>query len=69
MGSRPTQTLGSGGIPNYDRWFRGPVAGFAGVNYNHNDRLGFSVEYSSDAYVREDGRIFDVESPFNFGAK
>ena len=48
MGSRPTQTLGSGGIPNYDRWFRGPVAGFAGINYNHNDRLGFSVEYSSD---------------------
>lgn len=69
MGSRPTQTLGSGGIPNYDRWFRGPVAGFAGINYNHNDRLGFSVEYSSDAYVREDRRIFDVKSPFNFGAK
>jgi hypothetical protein len=31
--------------------------------------LGFSVEYSSDAYVREDRRIFDVKSPFNFGAK
>ena len=69
MGARPSGTLGSGGIPNYDRWFRGPVAGFAGINYQHTNRLAFAVEYSSDAYVREDGRSFYVMSPFNFGVK
>ena len=67
VGTRPTELLGGGGIPNYDRWFRGPMAAFAGVSYQHNDRLSFALEYSSDAYLREDGDLFDVKSPLNLG--
>ncbi|MBU2981217.1 YjbH domain-containing protein [Lentibacter algarum] len=70
MGSRPTGLLGGGGIPNYDRWFRGPVAAFGGVSYQHNDKLSFAVEYSSDAYAREEGDgLLEHKSPFNFGVK
>lgn len=67
-GTRPKEVLGSGGIPTYDRWFRGDVAGFGGVSYSPNERLTFKAEYSSDAYTREslDGG-FQHDSPFNFG--
>lgn len=69
-GVRPTGLLGSGGIPNYDRWFRGPVAAFGGLSYQHNDKLSLAVEYSSDAYTREVAdSVFDRRSPFNFGIK
>ncbi len=67
-GSRPTTVLGKGGVPTYDRWFRGDVAGFGGVTYAPNDRLSFKLEYSSDDYVDEQtiGR-FDKKSPWNYG--
>lgn len=67
-GTRPTSLLGEGGIPTYDRWFRGDVAAFAGASYDVTDKLSFSVEYSSDGYDREvrDG-AFKRNSPFNFG--
>ncbi len=74
LGSRPTALIGSGGIPNYDKWFRGDVAAFGGLSYQHNDKLSFSVEYSSDAYNTEtgpdmlSGRL-SHNSPFNFGVK
>ncbi len=68
-GTRPNTLLGEGGIPTYDRWFRGDVAGFAGVSYAATDKLSFGVEYSSDGYDREqrDGNI-DRESSFNLTA-
>ncbi|RFP86536.1 YjbH domain-containing protein [Rhodobacteraceae bacterium 63075] len=70
MGVRPTDTLGSGGVPNYDRWFRGDVAPFAGISYQHDDKLSFALEYSSDAYTREDADgVFEHRSPFNFGVR
>jgi hypothetical protein len=67
-GTRPTTILGEGGIPTYDRWFRGDVAAFAGASYNITDKLSFSAEYSSDGYDREvlDGAM-DHKIPFNFG--
>ena len=67
-GTRPTSLLGEGGVPTYDRWFRGDVAGFAGVSYQLTDRMNVSVEYSSDGYDREvqDG-ITRRETPWNFG--
>lgn len=67
-GNRPTDLLGEGGIPNYDRWFRGDVAAFAGASYAVTDRLNFKLEYSSDGYDREvrDG-IIDHKTPWNFG--
>ncbi|QYX58464.1 YjbH domain-containing protein [Roseovarius sp. SCSIO 43702] len=66
-GTRPTGILGEGGIPSYDKWFRGDVAAFGGFSYEVTDRLTFSAEYSSDAYDREvrDGAL-DRESSWNF---
>ncbi len=67
-GTRPTLLLGEGGLPTYDRWFRGDVAAFGGVSYAPNDRLRFKLEYSSDDYAFE-SRFgpFKRESPWNFG--
>ncbi len=68
-GTRPATLLGEGGIPTYDRWFRGDVAAFAGLSYAATDKLSFGIEYSSDGYDREirDGNI-NRRSSFNFTA-
>jgi hypothetical protein len=67
-GSRPAELLGQGGIPTYDRWFRGDVAAFGGVSYAPNDKLRFKLEYSSDRYVEETANgQFTHQSPWNFG--
>ena len=67
-GERPAELLGSGGIPTYDRWFRGDVAGFAGVSYSPTQQLTFKAEYSSDAYLQEAAQgSFERDSPLNFG--
>ena len=52
-GTRPTSLLGEGGIPTYDRWFRGDVAAFGGLSFAATDKLSFGIEYSSDGYDRE----------------
>ncbi len=70
--TRPTEILGQGGIPTYDRWFRGDFAAFGGVAYRATDRLTLKAEYSSDAYVQETdttgiGPVFAKKSPWNFG--
>ncbi|MHC0052486.1 YjbH domain-containing protein [Actibacterium sp. D379-3] len=57
-----------GGQPNVDQWFHGPAALFAGAQWQATDKLALKLEYSSDAYEREEGRgLIDRESPFNFG--
>ena len=78
-GSRPSELIGEGGIPTYDRWFRGDVAAFGGIAYKVTDRLTLKAEYSSDAYLDEQksgntnpssttyGPVFDQKSPWNFG--
>ena len=78
-GSRPSELIGEGGIPTYDRWFRGDVAAFGGLAYKMTDRLTLKAEYSSDAYVDEQktgntnpsgttyGPVFAQKSPWNFG--
>lgn len=78
-GTRPIGVLGEGGIPTYDRWFRGDVAPFGGVSYQVNDRLSFKAEYSSDGYLAERGlngrdnfgnldpALFERKSSWNFG--
>ncbi|MGR3502092.1 YjbH domain-containing protein [Pseudaestuariivita sp.] len=67
-GTRPDDLLAEGGVPTYDRWFRGDVAGFGGISYSPNDRLTLKAEYSSDAYdlETEDGG-FERQSDWNFG--
>jgi len=65
--TRPTTTLGMGGIPAYDRWFRGPAALFGGITWKTPIRgLTFAAEYSSDAYTREvTAGILTHRSPIN----
>ncbi len=43
-GNRPTSQLGQGGIPTYDRWFRGDVATLAGLSSAATDKLRFGVD-------------------------
>ena len=57
-----------GGEPSVDNWFRGPVAPFAGIEWEINDRFGLKAEYSSDAYTLETSRgLFSRDSRLNFG--
>ncbi|MBV2359352.1 YjbH domain-containing protein [Thalassococcus sp. CAU 1522] len=68
LGTRPEELLGEGGLPTYDRWFRGDVAPFGGISYAPSDRLRFKLEYSSDDYVQESTTgAFDKGSPWSYG--
>ena len=71
FGNRPKIDVGRGGKPNIGQWFRGDVAPFAGVEWQINDKLGVKLEYSSDAYVKEDQErgVFDRRTPWNFGVE
>lgn len=71
FGDRPEVTTDLGGKPSVDQWFRGPVAPFAGVEWQVNDRWTVKGEYSSDGYdeVAGDRKVFDRRSPFNFGVE
>ncbi|MGR1581468.1 YjbH domain-containing protein [Thalassobius sp. S69A] len=76
-GTRPSEVIGEGGIPTYDRWFRGDFAAFGGIAWHATDRLTLKAEYSSDAYDTEQetgtnsgviyGPVFERKSPWNFG--
>ncbi|WP_238366344.1 YjbH domain-containing protein [Mesobacterium pallidum] len=68
LGTRPTELLGSGGIPTYDRWFRGDVAPFAGLSYDVTPNVTVKAEYSNDAYLEETTTgSFERNSPWNLG--
>ncbi|SFC64905.1 YjbH domain-containing protein [Salipiger profundus] len=69
IGTRPAYDVSQeGGTVSYDRWFRGDIAPFGGISYAPNDRLNFTLEYSSDGYDLETRRGgFEHSSPFNFG--
>ncbi|MEQ5872855.1 YjbH domain-containing protein [Sagittula sp. NFXS13] len=68
-GSRPNETLERGGIPTYDRWFRGDIAPFGGISYAPNNRLKLKLEYSSDLYTKEVRRGWSEKpsSAVNYG--
>ncbi|MCU0899690.1 MAG: YjbH domain-containing protein [Cypionkella sp.] len=69
LGDRPPLDVGKGGNFNFDQWFRGPAAPFAGIEWQVNDQWTAKAEYSSDAY-REESALrgtFDRRSPLNFG--
>lgn len=71
FGPRPADSGGQGGTANFNQWFRGPMAPFGGIEWRPSDRLGFKVEYSSDAYTLEtqDRDMFERKSPLNFGVE
>ncbi len=68
---RPEFDGGTGGELATDSWFRGPMSPFAGIEYLPNDRLGFKLEYSSDAYETEtqDSNVFERRSSINAGVE
>ncbi|QIE47925.1 YjbH domain-containing protein (plasmid) [Pseudohalocynthiibacter aestuariivivens] len=67
-GNRPAVTLGKGGIPSYDRWFRGDMAAFGGLSWQVTQKLSFAAEYSSDGYQREvRANALERKIPWNFG--
>lgn len=69
FGEREAVDIGEGGNFNFGQLFRGPMAPFAGVEWQATDRLTLKAEYSSDAYDVEAGtkQAFDRKSPLNFG--
>ncbi len=76
FGPRTSGAVGRGGAPNWDQWFRGPMAPFAGIEWQASERLKLVAEYSSDAYAAETGgglnrnsttAIITRRSPLNFG--
>lgn len=71
LGTRPAIDFGKGGEPNWNTWFRGDMAPFAGLEYQFNDKWSAKVEYSSDAYTVEavERGLFDRKSPLNFGVQ
>lgn len=71
FGERPAFEVGNGGKPNFDQWFRGDAAPFAGIEWKVNDRWTVKAEYSSDNYTIESAQrgTFEKKSPFNFGVE
>lgn len=65
--TRPAIDVGKGGTVDFDQFFRGDAAFFGGIEWQANDKLTFTAEYSSDDYPVEDGSAFERKSPFNFG--
>ena len=61
-------TTGETGRLALDSYFRGDAALFFGMDWQATERLRLSLEYSSDAMVREAAIIgFDHRTPFNIG--
>ncbi|MEM7240728.1 MAG: YjbH domain-containing protein [Pseudomonadota bacterium] len=52
---------GTGGVPAFDQWFRGPVGVFGGLVWETPiEGLTVKVEYSSDLYTRENNVLGDA---------
>ena len=70
FGDRPPIDVGLGGGIDADVFFRGPVAPFGGIEWQATDRLGFKLEYSSDAYELETRQgVFERSSSVNAGVE
>lgn len=70
LGTRPLPGTPTGGKPNWDQWFRGPVAPFGGIEWQASDRLALKAEYSSDGYTLQTAQgLLKRRSPLNFGAE
>jgi hypothetical protein len=69
----PRETDNINGRPQFDVWFRGPAAAFAGVEWTApNKKLTLKAEYSSDSYQFENYAnpgFIDIKTPLNFSAE
>ena len=62
--------VGLGGTADPGAWFHGPMAAFAGIEWQANAKTVLALEYSSDAHLQEVGRGFLVDrTPMNFGLR
>ncbi len=52
-GNHRVANVGLGGVPDYENWFKGAAKPFASVNWQVNDKLALTAEYSNDLYSRE----------------
>jgi len=70
---RPTDFKGPGGDVDFERWFKGEMALFGGIEYQTQYQpLRFKVEYDSNDYsedfpVIEGGKLMPQHTPWNFG--
>lgn len=64
---RPTRDFGAGGQVSADALFRGDAAFFGGLRWTPSARLDLAAEYSSDAYIYQDGVAFERGTPWNVG--
>ena len=62
---RGTNTVGRGGTLGTINWFHGKTSAFYGIQYNINDKIIISSEYTPDRMSPEKSYL-DVKSPWNF---
>ncbi|CAK4070544.1 YjbH domain-containing protein [Vibrio sp. 16] len=71
--TRPTETKGTGGSVDFERWFKGPASLFGGVEYQTPfEPLRLKVEYEGNDYsqdypVRVGAKSMTQHTPWNFG--
>ena len=63
--NRGTNTVGRGGTLGTINWFHGKTSAFYGIQYNINDKIIISSEYTPDRMSPEKSYL-DVKSPWNF---
>ncbi|MGR5094938.1 YjbH domain-containing protein [Vibrio maritimus] len=72
--TRPSDYKGSGGMVDYERWFKGPAALFGGIEYQTPwQPLRFKLEYDSNNYSQDfpvvrAGVDMAPSTPWNVGA-
>lgn len=72
--TRPSDLKGSGGMVDYERWFKGPAALFGGIEYQTPwQPLRFKLEYDSNNYSQDfpvvrAGVDMTPSTPWNVGA-
>ncbi|USD60292.1 YjbH domain-containing protein [Vibrio sp. SCSIO 43140] len=72
--TRPSDLKGSGGMVDYERWFKGPAALFGGIEYQTPwQPLRFKLEYDSNDYSQDfpvvrAGVDMTPSTPWNVGA-
>ncbi len=66
---RPAREASLGGEANFGQLFRGNASVFGGVEWKVAPNVHLLAEYSPDTYPNRAGRVFEQNSPLNFGAR
>ena len=65
---RPDRDANLGGEVESEQLFRGDAAFFGGLEWQANEKLKLTAEYSSDGYPLESRFALDLDNQLNFGA-